>query len=139
MISRYGARRTPKELAAILLADLVAIVGDDWNPDPEITPAEEREVRRQLEAYQERIYGLLGRRPLGQNGEPHWQGVEPPDRTDRLIMGVDGAVGDSVAVGVLMRERADGTLEVLAAAPVEKPAEVRVEGVIDLPLFGGAP
>jgi hypothetical protein len=70
MIVHYRERRTPKEMAAILLSDLVALMPDDWRPEPEVTEAEAREVRRQLEAYQERVYALLGYLPRGRRRSP---------------------------------------------------------------------
>jgi hypothetical protein len=58
-----GARRTPKQMAALLLLDKIAELPADWTPGrlPDLpSPRERALVGEQIRQYQHRIRRLLG-------------------------------------------------------------------------------
>jgi hypothetical protein len=59
MLTFKGTRRTPKEMAALLIWNLVEELPADWNPPPEVTGAEARAVVEQLEKIKARIADML--------------------------------------------------------------------------------
>jgi hypothetical protein len=67
-----GARRTPKQMAALLLRDKLAELPADWTPghlpDPP-SPRERAQVGEQIHQYQQRIRRLLGL--AGDTGAEH--------------------------------------------------------------------
>jgi hypothetical protein len=67
-ITYHGARRTPKELAALLLRDAIEVLPAGWTPDnlPDPPGARERAlVGKHIRQYQRRIRRLLGLAPDG--------------------------------------------------------------------------
>jgi hypothetical protein len=63
-LTNSRGRITPKQKAAEIVGSLVDLATDDWTEwqpdDTTATPAEVREVRRQVEVYQRRVRRLLG-------------------------------------------------------------------------------
>jgi hypothetical protein len=62
-LTYHGARRTPKQMAALLLLDKIEELPADWTPDHLPDPPCSREralVEEQIRQYQDRIRRLLG-------------------------------------------------------------------------------
>ncbi len=60
MITYHGERRTPKELAALLVRQKLQELPDDWTGFPEgMTGSEKAAVIDQIKRYQERFFRIL--------------------------------------------------------------------------------
>jgi hypothetical protein len=71
-ITYHGARRTPKQMAALLLLEKIEELPADWTPDNLPDPPGPREralVAQQIRHYQGRIRRLLGL--AGEGGDEH--------------------------------------------------------------------
>lgn len=63
MLTHLDKKLTPKQMAAIVIGNLVELAPEDWISGEAVTDAERKAVKDQIAKYQQRIYILLGYDP----------------------------------------------------------------------------